>query len=364
MESLLDLDFDALSSDQLEMVASNLEASIGRARLMQAKLVRTIDRRQVPLGDGVRTLEEWLVGRLDINPATARSLAVVARRDSSVLDAALAEGVGFDRVSEVAASASTDLEPQLDLIGLRRKCALERRISRREEQRAFGERFLMIQPTLDATNWRLWGSLPAVAGDIVAKTIDAVADELPADPPGYPESRATRRADALVAICERGNGSDEGSSTNATVIVDARESADTNGESGAWIVGGPRVGPATLERILCDSAVSVTALAETGVPLAIGTSQTAISPRIRRFVLARDRGCTADGCSSTTRLQPHHIRRRSNQGNNDPDNLATLCWFHHHVVVHGRGFRIDPASPPLRRRFLPRYHPAGSSDPP
>ena len=201
MEGLLDFDFDGLTPDQLEMIATDIEASISVARLVQTRVVRAIDRQQVPLGDGVRTLEEWLVGRLDVKPATARSLAVVARRGSSILDEALADGVGFDRVSEVAASAGTDIHPELDMIGLRRKCALARRISRREEQKAFDGRFLMIQPTLDATNWRLWGSLPAVAGDIVARTIDAAADEMPSDPPGYPQSRAARRADALVSLC-------------------------------------------------------------------------------------------------------------------------------------------------------------------
>ena len=41
----------------------------------------------------------------------------------------------------------------------------------------------------------------------------------------------------------------------------------------------------------------------------------------------------------------------------DADNLATLCWFHHHVVIHGEGFSIDPNSPPQRRRFIrPRVH--------
>lgn len=364
MESVLGFDVDDLTPDQLETVAVELESTIARARAMQARAIRAIDRQQIPLGDGVRTLEEWLVGRLDVSPATARALSTVAKRDSAELDEALSEGVGFDRVSQVAASESTDLQTHLDLIGLKRKCALERRISRREEQRSFDERYLMIQPTLDATNWRLWGSLPAVAGDIVAKTIDSVADDLPADPPGHPQSRAARRADALVAICERGTISGDGAKTDATIIVDARSAASTNGEAGAWIVGGPRIGPAALERILCDSAVSITALTESGVPLAVGNSQTAISPRTRRFVLARDGGCTADGCTSITRLQPHHIQHRADHGTNDPVNLATLCWFHHHIVIHGRGFRIDPDSPPLRRRFLPRHQSGGSSDPP
>ena len=107
MEGLLDFDFDGLTPDQLEMIATDIEASISVARLVQTRVVRAIDRQQVPLGDGVRTLEEWLVGRLDVKPATARSLAVVARRGSSILDEALADGVGFDRVSEVAASSGT-----------------------------------------------------------------------------------------------------------------------------------------------------------------------------------------------------------------------------------------------------------------
>ncbi|MDJ0961974.1 MAG: HNH endonuclease, partial [Acidimicrobiia bacterium] len=77
----------------------------------------------------------------------------------------------------------------------------------------------------------------------------------------------------------------------------------------------------------------------------------AIPPAVRRFVMWRDGGCTADGCTSRYRLQPHHIRWRSDQGDHDPDNLTTLCWFHHHVVIHGLGYRIDPDSPPQRRRF-------------
>jgi hypothetical protein len=72
--------------------------------------------------------------------------------------------------------------------------------------------------------------------------------------------------------------------------------------------------------------------------------------------------CTADGCGSIYRLQPHHIRERSDDGNHHHANLTSLCWYHHHVVVHGRGFHIDPTSPTRRRRSLP---PARSNnDPP
>ncbi|MDF1597426.1 MAG: HNH endonuclease signature motif containing protein, partial [Acidimicrobiia bacterium] len=62
-------------------------------------------------------------------------------------------------------------------------------------------------------------------------------------------------------------------------------------------------------------------------------------------------GCTADGCTSRYRLQPHHIIPWSQGGRTDPDNLITLCWFHHHVVIHQMGYEIIPDSPPGRLRF-------------
>ena len=55
---------------------------------------------------------------------------------------------------------------------------------------------------------------------------------------------------------------------------------------------------------------------------------------------------------SRYRLQIHHITRWADGGRTDPQNLTTLCWFHHHVAIHGQGFTIDPHSPPQRRRLL------------
>jgi hypothetical protein len=108
--------------------------------------------------------------------------------------------------------------------------------------------------------------------------------------------------------------------------------------------------------LLCTGDVELTGILGTGRDtrlLAFGDNTQAIPPRLRRLVLAGDGGCTASGCWSRYRLQPHHITRRADGGSNHPDNLTTLCFFHHHVVVHGMGYRIDPASPADNRRFLP-----------
>jgi hypothetical protein len=138
-----------------------------------------------------------------------------------------------------------------------------------------------------------------------------------------------------------------------TVFIDARDAAATNGETGVVVEVGPRVGRDTIEAILCDGTVEVTGRTADGTPLSMGRRSRIIPPRLRRFILARDGGvCTIEGCVSRYRLQAHHITPWSEGGATDAANLTTLCWFHHHVVIHGRGYTIDPDSPAQRRRFL------------
>ena len=50
-------------------------------------------------------------------------------------------------------------------------------------------------------------------------------------------------------------------------------------------------------------------------------------------------------------------------GDNTPENLTTLCWWHHHVAIHRQGMQIDPQSPPRRRRLLPTPTSCGHQPP-
>ena len=129
-------------------------------------------------------------------------------------------------------------------------------------------------------------------------------------------------------------------------MVEAATAAQSRGEAGVTISGGPRVGPDTLDRILCEGSVEIMVDDGLGRPLAVGPTTRVIPPKIRRFVLLRDGGCTIDGCTSRYRLEVHHIVPRSEGGTHDVGNLTTLCWWHHHVAIHNRGYRIDPTSPP------------------
>lgn len=354
-------DLRLVTADGLDRLLVESEAAIARLRHLQTLVIREADIRQLALGDGCRTLSEWVSGRADVDRSTADALVRIARRDHAELDEALATGqAGFDRVSVAARTEEADLVRHLDIAGLRRRASRTERLSRLDEARRYGRRSFSYQRDLFGATGRFWGEGPALETDAIFSAIETATDELPTPPSVHPEPRSARRFDGLLALA-LGEGGDQ--QVNTTVIVEAAEAGPSHGESGAWVASGPRVGPATLERILCESTGEIIARTEDGTPLAVGDSRTAIPPRTRRWVLARDGGmCTADGCRSVTRLQPHHLRPRGANGDHHHDNLTTLCWFHHHVVIHGRGFRIDPHSPPQRRRFLPPEQ--RSDDPP
>jgi hypothetical protein len=351
-----------ISTDRLENELADLEATIGRLRAQQVERLREIDGRQVPLGDGCRSLNEWVVARLDVSPETASDLVRIIRAGNDLLTEAIGSGrVTFDRAAALA-RLETATDParftHLDLPGLKRYVARHRRMTPVDERSAAEGRYFTIQPNLDESGWKLWGSLPGYDGRIVEQALMTRADSFPNDP--TPLGAGQRRADALVSVCQDsidGIESVGSSEPLVSVFVDADLAAPTRGQSGVSIAAGPRVGTGTLERILCTGSVEVIT-AETAQR--VGGQTRIIPPRLRRWVLHRDGGCVVDGCTSRYRLQPHHITPWSEGGRTETGNLATLCWFHHHVVVHVMGYRFDADSPPLRRRFVA---PAGA-DPP
>ena len=254
-------------------------------------------------------MTEWVSGRVDVAPETAQTLVSTARALARLphLAGVLVDGeMTFDRCVEVAKAATPDDELDVlvasfdhDIAGLRRQRSMKRRMTRHDEQQVFAQRYLSLQPTLDHMAWRLSGLLPAVMGKQLQKAIDTRADKFGAFPDGVRAPLAHRRIGALVALATETPA--EGQKTPppappvVTVVVDAVEAAPTNAESGVAVLAGPRIGPQSLEAVLCDSIIEVTALTTEGEPLAIGRRTRTIPPRLRRSILARDRGCVADG---------------------------------------------------------------------
>ena len=363
----VDTELGVTSSADLFARLRDGEREVSRIRACQVRVLRELMRRRSFSQSGLSFSE--VAAELDVSADTARDLLETATRspERSERMRRLEGGEwSFDRATAMArlfaaGADDTTMEAadERDIWGIHKLRAMTRRIRRRDERQAHEERHVRCSLSLDESVGFIHAQLGAYDWQIVNRALVERVDQFPTEARVW--SRSQRRADALVAIAQDWlNGEpDEGTSTLGpvvTVMVEAVTAAETGGEAGVAISGGPRVGPDTLDRILCEGSVEV--MIDQGSDRAPVVSSTSgvIPPKIRRFVLLRDRGCTIDGCGSRYRLQVHHIVPRSQGGTHEVGNLATLCWWHHHVAIHGRGYRIDPTSPPQRRRIIPPEH--------
>ncbi len=344
--------------DEWEQHLSECMVLISRVTARMLPAIRALDSAQVAAVDGARGMDEWMAGRLDVELHTARTLLSLARSYDERIDGRLDHGASIDRTAATlkliqsgADQDTIDASTGYDLPGLRQLTAQHRRIDTAAETDGFAHRYLHIQPSLDDTIWKLWGQLTGVDGRVVEKAIHTAVDNLPNNPD---TTAAQDRADGLVSVASEWLSGDVGGHhLTAEIFIDAALAAGSDGERGVSVVTGPRVGPATLNEIMCAGNIRLTIFDQPTRTVSTTPSQRAIPPAIRHWVLQRDgHQCVIAGCHSRSRLQPHHLTPFSHEGSHHPDNLITLCWYHHHVVIHQQGRRIDPHSPPRRRTFL------------
>ncbi len=348
-----------MTADQVEQGMLDEEKIIAQARARQMAWMVVADAMQLPGADGCRSMREWVAGRLDISVESASRLTSTAKRlqDRPEVASELQAGeITFDR-AEALARLPEDVEPDhlagVDIRGLHRIVAQHKRRAWDNGHESHRSQYLAIQPNLDESSWKMWGLLDGYSGHVVDKVLAEAADTVPDLPDGTRPGLGYRRAVALTAICEE-NRPRSMSTPLITVFVD---------DTGAETAAGTSIGPEILDRIACSASLEVIRTTD-GRPLSIGRKSRIIPNRLRRFMLHRDGGCTADGCVSRYRLEVHHKIPWSEGGRTDPENLTTLCWFHHHVVVHGMGFRLDPKLGPGRIRFIrPGADPHYESDP-
>jgi 5-methylcytosine-specific restriction endonuclease McrA len=353
--------WESFSNDQLEQELAASRTARSRLDAHDIEILEVLDSRQVATADGSRSLSEWVAARLDVTLKTARSLVRTMRRtqDRPDLRDFLALGeASLDRIEAISRIPEVvGLLQHLDVATVLREAAKRSRITAEAEFRSADDRFLVLQPSLDESWWKLWGGLDGVSGAIVDKVLSDTADQLPALPDGTRGDSSWRRATALVELAV----TDDPPPAQITVFVDAEHAAGSNGQSGVMLEAGPGIGRDALEAILCDAVTEVTARGPDGRLMEYGRRSRTIPPTLRRAVLYRDGNrCAADSCDSRHRLQIHHLVPWSEGGPTDPENLITLCWFHHQVVVHQRGFtvyrhpehgrirfrRVDPRGPP------------------
>ena len=330
--------FDSWGVDHREAETEDLEslvakeAQIAGLRAEQVEILRRLDRDQVDLAEGARTMGDWVVAHLDVSHQTASRLLAVAHSTHPGITGQLRSGrIGLDRASILARLHGLGGPPEVisdssryslgHLFGLVDRL---RRIGPDAESFDFESRYLVIQPNLEGSSYRLWGELPGHDGQVVEKALTQRESELPCLPD---QNQGQRAVDALTSICLdslTGTGETGRAVTVAEIFVSASLAAPSYGEAGVTVSSGPRVGPNTLAEILCAGKVRVI-LTEGDQPVRVSDLGEGIPPAVRSGVFYRDQGrCVIDGCRSRYRLQPHHLRPRSEGGTHHVANLASF----------------------------------------
>ncbi|HEY5889747.1 MAG TPA: HNH endonuclease [Acidimicrobiia bacterium] len=299
------------------------------------------DTAQVFNADGARSLSEWVAQKLDVSADTARGLVRTMRRTQNKphLREALAAGVvSFDRAEALSRiEDEKDLLQQLDIAGVYRTAADRVEITSEDEVRSAADQYLIMQPSLDESWWQIRGGLDGLTGAVIDRALTEKADQLPDLPDGTTGSLGWRRAIALYELASGG----QTPTAKVTVFVNAEQAVPSNGRAGVWLQAGPRVGPQALEAVLCDAFTEVTINSADGIPMRYGLSSRPVPPALSRAMMNTTGGtCGIDGCNSRYRVEVHHKVPFSEGGPTDPENLLPLCWFHHHIVIHQRGFEL------------------------
>jgi len=360
------------------------QAVVSRARGGQLGWVKSMLRRNSAARLGFGNPVDFVVSRMDVHRSTARDLVYLAQR----LDAGDIERIREGEVSYVRVLEETRLREagasaeeiartrDLDLDSVGRVVQQMRKITRDDERRIFEGQYVAFQPSLDGSHVRMNGRLGSFEAEICREALNRRGEKLVPAGEERPDA-GQRRALALTTLCQDdldqhalatpaaapSTPSPRNRREPLLMVVANNPIAEASGfEQGVSVLAGGRVGPGTVDLIQCWGRIEN--ISVTGQDITHHGSTSAIRPGLRRAVLARDQGCTIDGCSSSYRLEVHHILERSRGGDHSPQNLTTLCWWHHHVAVHRRGMRIDPESPPRRRRLLPNRRTCGYRPPP
>ena len=360
-------------ADSILVAENNLndaQREIDRLRGRQLAWLKMVVRHRGIVRDGYRSLIDWTASRLDIPHTVARDLAYLARRlDDDTIDLIGRGHLPFDRTvsqrrllqagaspSDVAASED------LDLAGVTKLATRFRKLSRGDERSAFERQYVNLRVSDDGAVWHLSGRFTATDGQLVRHALDRRADQIPPlTSDSYPESELTptqKQAIGLVTMAQDDldqhliPGDPAGREPVIMLIKDEALADQSDNTQGVEVFGGPRVGPQIVETVECEGRTEEVTIQDSQV-VEIGPVQRQVPKRLRRAVLARDRKCVIDSCRSGYRLQTHHIIPKRDGGPDTADNLATLCWYHHHIAIHRKGHRIDRHTPPHRRRLLP-----------
>lgn len=305
-----------------------------------------------------------LAGAAEAGRVSAEHVAAAGRAMSSLSDPARAAMAAPDVQQELLAAAVLQDATTFGRTAARLAARLEPDSMEAGLEAQQAGRFLTLSDRADGTH--VAGRLDRLSGHTLRLALEALSPR-PAEDDG--RSVDQRRADALTTMAT-GVLADPRTTPGAAVPphVSVILTEETWAGLRAWGLGrkdGRRqpppertpgevvrpfaglapVEPATLEdgtplphsqlaRTLCDCELTRVVVDAAGTVLDLGRTVRLYSGAHRRAVLARDRGCSWEGCGAQARwCEIHHIRWWDRDtGPSSIENAVALCRYHHSVV--------------------------------
>lgn len=349
---------------------SELCASEEKIRIEKIALTREIEARRRDAGHSPDRYGRNLASELGMAPKRARELAELAEGLESLPETfeALQSGdISVDVAGQIVKFATPEEDAKLageatkwtpgqaEAIARQRRKISQSEARRLHESRSFYWRydrdrrhvnFNILLPTADAE--ALISSIEAElvrADKARGKAVDRDTNSGPAGTPEncgevpsqskVREQYQKRCADALIELISAADmtGSVNGPRAQVMVIVSPGE---LTGSGDSPIEIGRGFGSIEVaRRLCCDGNLEVVITDAQGRPKTIGANTKTVPPKLSRLIKARDKRCVFPGCDDDRHIQVHHIVHFSKGGPTTEDNLAALCYFHHHLVHEG-----------------------------
>jgi len=315
----------------------SMSREVDALALRRAREIALFDEAREYEAEGFPNTVAFLKARCNLSAGAAMEVMNVARRLPRLpeVEAAAEQGqIGFQQAAVIAESADFLVERQSEVLAKaeeldpgrlrvevkRIEMQVDAERMKREAEWAYRSRRLQVTTMADG-RVRLDGLLDPEGGAYLKTALGAALG-----PRAKDETRSTgqRNADGLVDMAKRAlDGRQFGTSgrqvPHLNVVVDGRTGA---GE----IVGLGPVSKETVERLLCDCALSVNGSPEVRT----------FNASMRRGLAGRSGHCDFPGCDRPADwCDGHHLDYWRNGGKTVPGNGALLCGFHHRLVHEG-----------------------------
>lgn len=359
-------DPESLSDEALEAALCTHAAHIASAECRFVLMVAEVDRRGIWADQGAQTCAHWLSWRCGLSTAVGREHVRVGRAlaDLPSVRQAFAKGeLSYSKVRAITRVATPAIEASLldmaayatasqleTIVAAFRRAAANEGLAALERHRGRYLHAYTDQDGMVVIKARLSPEDGAAVLAAIESTRQDLQEDVSAETP-EPEPKAADEpfsascADALVAICEAHQSAAPrrafASGPRASVVVhtDRQVLRDAGAEGCAHIEGVGVISAHTVQRLVCDAAVSTLSFSADGIAVPEGRTRQ-IPDSLRRAVLTRDGGCRWPGCRRRRYVDVHHVVFVSHGGRTRITNLATLCRSHHRLVHEG-GYRLD-----------------------